>query len=165
MYVVDKDNNNVQVFAPGRTPGPVNVSSDKDDEEAEQATQTQEQVPNDPNSPTRHGKSYFREIFESDPEDPVYVLSHSTTRTKVFGDTTYEIVGEIKNNSDEEATFVKITATFYNDDGIVIGTDFTYTDPHDIRPGRTAPYSETIGIGDSIDVSDIAEAKYSLKWD
>jgi len=74
------------------------------------------------------------------------------------------MVGEIKNNSDEEVTFVQITATFYDENGIVIGTSYTYTDPTDINPGRTAPYSLSIGFGDSIDVNDVAEAKYHLEW-
>lgn len=48
-----------------------------------------------PNSPTRHGKSYFVENFESDTEDPVYVVSHSTKKDKISGPA-YKIVGEIK---------------------------------------------------------------------
>jgi hypothetical protein len=49
-------------------------------------------------------------------------------------------------------------------DGIVIGTKSTYTDPSDIKPARTAPYSLTIGFGDSIDIKDIGSATYSLEW-
>ena len=114
--------------------------------------------------PTRHGKSYFVENFESDTEDPVYVVSHSTKKDKISGPV-YKIVGEIKNKGDEEVTFVKIIGTFYDKDDIVIGTDYTYTDPSDIKPGRTAPFSMTIGFGDSIDVKDIAKATYSLEWE
>lgn len=60
----------------------------------------EQQLSSDPNSPTRHGKSYFSEIFESDSEDPVYVVSHSTKKDKIL-DPIYKLVGEIKNNSDD----------------------------------------------------------------
>ncbi len=111
-----------------------------------------------------HGKSYFIENFESDPEDPVYVVSHSTKKDKIL-DPIYKLVGEIKNNGDEDVSFVKIIGTFYDKDGIVIGTDFTYTDPTDIKAGRTAPYSLTLGFGDSINIKDIGSATYNLEWD
>lgn len=165
MYVVDKDNNNIQVFAPEKSTESVQTIKDNNDAKGtDKQKETQQQISSDPNSPTRHGKSYFTETFESEPDDPVYVVSHSTKKDKIL-DPIYKLVGEIKNKSDEEVTFVKIVATFYDDNGIVIGTDYTYTDPTDINPGRTAPYSLTIGFGDSIDVNDIAEAKYHLEWD
>ena len=165
MYVVDKDNNNIQVFAPEKSTESVQTIKDNNDGKGtDKQKETQQQISSDPNSPTRHGKSYFTETFESEPDDPVYVVSHSTKKDKIL-DPIYKLVGEIKNKSDEEVTFVKIVATFYDDNGIVIGTDYTYTDPTDINPGRTAPYSLTIGFGDSIDVNDIAEAKYHLEWD
>jgi DNA-binding beta-propeller fold protein YncE len=169
MYVVDKDNNNIQVFAPEKgTKSVQSVSNDAGESEqnkAQQENKVQQEFSTDPNSPTRHGKSYFTETFESEPDDPVYVVSHSTKKDKIFEDTTYDMVGEIKNKSEEEVTFVQIIGTFYDDNGIVIGTNYAYTEPTDIKPGRTAPYTLSVGFGDSIDVNDIAEAKYHLEWD
>jgi hypothetical protein len=46
----------------------------------------------------------------------------------------------------------------------VIGTDFTFTDPTDLKAGHTAPYSMTVGFGDTIDVNDIAKARHNLEW-
>jgi hypothetical protein len=151
-----------EVFAPETSTESVQTNTDMNNEDTQ--IETQQPVSNDVNSPTLHGKSYFREIFESETDDPVYVVSHSTKKDKIL-DPIYELVGEIKNRSDEEVTYVKIIATFYDDKGIVIGTDYTYTDPSDLNPGRTAPYSLTIGFGDTIDINDIAEAKYHLEWD
>jgi len=169
VYVVDKENSQVLVYGE-RQPlaSTITFEGERTDEENNNANQQLSgniEYPTDnPNSPTRHGKSYFVENFESDTEDPVYVVSHSTKKDKISGPV-YKIVGEIKNKGDEEVTFVKIIGTFYDKDDIVIGTDYTYTDPHDIKPGRAAPYSMTIGFGDSIDVKDIAKATYSLEWE
>ena len=152
MYVVDKDNNNIQVFAPEKSAKSVQSVTDNDGGSGQKKTQqsvtdndggsgqkkTQQEFSTDPNSPTRHGKSYFTETFESEPDDPVYVVSHSTKKDKIL-DPIYQIVGEIKNKGDEGVSFVKIVATFYDKNGIVIGTDYTYTDPSDINSGRTAP--------------------------
>ena len=181
IYIVDKDNNNVQIFGPEKGSESVSSVSNNDEREEKNPNSSgstgntdepgndNEKQPqafsSDPTSPTRHGKSYFNEVFESETDDPVFVVSHSTKKDKIFDDTTYEMVGEIKNNSDEEVTFVQIIATFYDENGIVIGTDYTYTDPTDLNPGRTAPYTLSVGFGDSIDVNDIAEAKYHLEWD
>ena len=91
-------------------------------------------------------------------------MSHSTLKDSRLSGPIYKLVGEIKNKGDEEIRFVKLTATFYDNNGIVIGTDFEYARPHDILPGQTAPYEFTIGLSDSIDVNDIAKAKYDLDW-
>jgi hypothetical protein len=50
------------------------------------------------------------------------------------------IVGEVLNQAPVTAKFVKIIATFYNANGQVIGTDFTYADPTDLAPGQRAPF-------------------------
>ena len=60
-----------------------------------------------------------------------------------------------------DVSYVKIIATFYDKDDIVIGTDYTYTDPSDLRSGQEAPYD--ISVSDS-DVNEIAKAIYSLQW-
>jgi hypothetical protein len=50
------------------------------------------------------------------------------------------IVGEIKNIGTMTATYVKIIATFYDSEGEVVATDFTFADPHDIEPDQKAPF-------------------------
>src|SRR4029078_8787634 len=69
IYVVDKDNNNIQVFAPGKGTQSVQSVNEKDNEDEEGGVQ--KAFTTDPNSPTRHGKSYFTETFESEEDDPV----------------------------------------------------------------------------------------------
>lgn len=53
------------------------------------------------------------------------------------------IVGEVVNNGDTDASFVKITATYYNEKGEVVDTGFTYagdTASVALKPTMKAPF-------------------------
>jgi hypothetical protein len=60
---------------------------------------------------------------------------------------TVHIVGEVMNQSPVTAKFVKIIVTFYNAYNQVIGTDYAYTEPHDLAPGQRAPFDITVLSG------------------
>lgn len=54
-----------------------------------------------------------------------------------------EIVGEVVNNMTKSVTFVKVTATFYDAAGTVVGTSFTYagdTSSVPLEPEKTSPF-------------------------
>ena len=61
-------------------------------------------------------------------------------------DTTYgttSIVGEVINNGNDSATYVKVLATFYNASNEVVDTSFTYagdTASTPLQKGKTAPF-------------------------
>ena len=57
---------------------------------------------------------------------PPVILSQSSYVDNIGS---MHIVGEVLNQAPVTAKFVKIIATFYNANGQVIGTDFTYADP------------------------------------
>jgi hypothetical protein len=66
----------------------------------------------------------------------------------------YEIVGGVVNGGSEPTQYVKVVASFYDETGRVIGTDFTYTDPSDLAAGQSAPFEITVtdeGISDDIE--------------
>ena len=50
------------------------------------------------------------------------------------------IYGEVRNDTGVEVRFVKILATLYNAEGIVVGNDYTYTDLSTLTPGQTSPF-------------------------
>jgi flagellar basal body rod protein FlgG len=52
----------------------------------------------------------------------------------------YHVVGEVENNSSKLAKFVEIIGTFYDANHTVVGTSFTFTEPHDLAPGAKAPF-------------------------
>jgi len=158
-YIVDKDHSNVLIY--DVQGNPLTTVSNLVNEDLIIPNTMASEITNDP---TRHGKSYFAETFETRVDDPVYVVSHSTKRDRLLGDLYYDSIGEIENRGEEDVSFVKIIATFYDKDDIVIGTDYTYTDPSDLRPGQKAPYDISISDSD-VDVNEIARASYTLEWD
>lgn len=79
---------------------------------------------------------------------------------EILGDSYYldtigilHLVGEVKNNSPSVAEFVKIIGTFYDNQGNVIATKSTYTDPSNISPNEKAPFELLVldsAIGEKI---------------
>lgn len=70
----------------------------------------------------------------------VEVASHSI-QTSSYG--SKHIVGEVINNGDADASFVKVTATFYDKNETVVDTDFTYagdTSSTALQPQMKAPF-------------------------
>jgi hypothetical protein len=57
----------------------------------------------------------------------------------------YHIVGEVQNNGSGTAKFVEVSATLYDSNNKVVGTEFTFTKPRDIEPGQKAPFEITVG--------------------
>jgi len=53
------------------------------------------------------------------------------------------IKGLVKNTG-EETRFVKIIATCYNESGVVVNVDYSYTEPRDLPPGQTASFEIVI---------------------
>lgn len=52
----------------------------------------------------------------------------------------FNVVGEVKNNLQSNINYVKLTATFYDAQEKVIGTDFTYAELDILKPNQKAPF-------------------------
>jgi hypothetical protein len=74
-----------------------------------------------------------------------------------------EIVGEVENNGTEPVEFVKVAVTFYDSTGNVVGTENTYADPSDLRPGMKAPFKILL-TSDSV-IADTATYGFTIFWD
>ena len=46
----------------------------------------------------------------------------------------------MKNEGNEDASFVKVIRTFYDSTGEVVNVEDAYTDPSDISIGQTSPF-------------------------
>jgi hypothetical protein len=91
--------------------------------------------------------------------DSLTAMSHRISTDEIIDDPTMDINGEIQNNGSESIDFVKVTATFYDATGSVIGSDFTYTDPDTLEPGQSAPFKLTAGFGDDLPIDEVATIK------
>lgn len=70
----------------------------------------------------------------------VEVVSH---KVKASNYGASSIVGEVVNNGDADASFVKVTATYYDEKGDVVDTGFTYagdTASVALKPTKKAPF-------------------------
>src|SRR5262249_685711 len=71
-----------------------------------------------------------------DSNDDLVLLSQKYNEER-FGD---KLVGEVLNNGSITAEYVKVSASFYDQNGAIIGSEFTYTEPSTIRPGERAAF-------------------------
>ncbi|MDI6690478.1 MAG: FxLYD domain-containing protein [Candidatus Bathyarchaeota archaeon] len=67
----------------------------------------------------------------------VNILTHSGWLDSIGH---YHVSGEVENVGDGAASFVKITATFYDSSDTVIATSFTYTRLSVLLPARKSPF-------------------------
>jgi hypothetical protein len=95
------------------------------------------------------------------PASPSYTIPYNPSLTqptdvppRILSDNNYvdnigtlHIVGEVINESYQSVSYVRITATFYDSNNSVIGTDFTFTSPSTLQPGQRAPFDLTISEG------------------
>ena len=95
------------------------------------------------------------------PASPSYTIPYNPSLTqptdvppRILSDNSYvdnigtlHIVGEVINESYQSVSYVRITATFYDSNNSVIGTDFTFTSPSTLQPGQRAPFDLTISEG------------------
>jgi hypothetical protein len=68
------------------------------------------------------------------------ILSHNSYVNSGY----LHVIGEIQNMGTILTKYVKIVATFYDQTGEVVGTDYTYSDPSDIASGQKAPFELTL---------------------
>jgi hypothetical protein len=64
------------------------------------------------------------------------------------------IYGEIKNIGSMTATSVKVVATYYDTDGNVVGSAWTFVQPSDIQPNLTIPFEISFWDTDRVDYID-----------
>jgi len=72
-----------------------------------------------------------------------------------------KFLGEIKNQGDGKACFVKINFTLKNSGANVIGTDFTYVNSTDLDPGQISSFE----CYTDVQKSEVASWTYEITWD
>jgi len=77
------------------------------------------------------------DITTEQPYRNLQILSYSDS-IDVLG--WMHVVGEVKNNGSETVEYVMILATFYDSDGKVVVTEWTFTEEDEIAPGETGTF-------------------------
>lgn len=90
--------------------------------------------------PTAHASKSVIAYYDTTSTAPVSGLQvvNSSNWYDSFGD--LHIAGEVKNNGSKTVEWVKVICTLYEASDNVLDVDYTYTDPHDIGSGQTAPF-------------------------
>jgi hypothetical protein len=86
----------------------------------------------------------FTDPFSS--SDSLSLISHRISRNTILDTETLDINSEIQNNGTEPLDFVRVTATFYDANNSILGSDFTYTEPDTLDPGQSAPFKLNVGL-------------------
>ncbi len=92
------------------------------------------------------------------PNDDIILLSQRYNDEE-FSD---KIVGEVLNNGTSTAKFVEITASFYDSNGLLVGTERTYADPSTIEPNNKSPF-EIFVSSDAIK-NDAENYEFIIQW-
>lgn len=89
-------------------------------------------------TPVRRAVATRRPAPTPTPELDLVMLSHSGGRDGRY----MTIVGEVRNDTDRAARFVKVVATYYDSAGSVVETDFTYVQSANatLAPGQRAAF-------------------------
>jgi len=77
------------------------------------------------------------------------------------GDYATTLIGQVQNNLGKEVNFVEIIATFYDQNGDIIGTDTTFTKPYDLRPNMKAPFE--MYLEDSL-INELNSYDLTIDW-
>lgn len=80
----------------------------------------------------------LEEASASAPQTGGVVILSKSENTDVIG--AFHIVGEVQNQTSAQVDYVKIIATFYNASNVVVGTEFSFSDPFTLAPGQKAPF-------------------------
>lgn len=99
------------------------------------------------------------QITPNDQTNNDIILLSQRYNNEEFSD---KIVGEVLNNGTSTADFVKITASFYDANGLLVGTEMSYADPYTIEPGSKSPF-EIIVSSDAIK-EDGENYEFTLQW-
>ena len=73
-----------------------------------------------------------------------------------------KIVGEVLNNGTSTVEFVEITVSFYDSNGLLVGTESSYADPSTIEPNSKSPFQIFIS-SDSIK-NDAENYEFTIQW-
>ena len=73
------------------------------------------------------------------------------------------VIGEVINESNQTARFIRVVATFYDQNKQVIGTDYSYTTLSELSPGQKSPFEISLS-GTSAPIHQMQDYALALDW-
>ena len=99
------------------------------------------------------------QITPNDQTNDDIILLSQRYNDEEFSD---KIVGEVLNNGTSLAEFVEITVSFYDSNGLLVGTESSYADPSTIEPNNKSPFE--IFISSDAIKEDGEKYEFTLQW-
>jgi hypothetical protein len=96
------------------------------------------------------------------PNNTLTLVSYTLTRNPILDDPILEINGEIRNDGAIAQEFVRINATFYDEEDEIVGTDYAYADTDILELCQVAPFDLSVGFEDGVPVDDINYIQFYL---
>ena len=96
------------------------------------------------------------------PNNTLTLVGYTLVRDPTLDDPILEVQGEIRNDGETAQEFVRINATFYDDEDAIVGTDYAYADSDVLEVCQLAPFELSVGFEDDVPVDDIDYIKFYL---
>ncbi len=108
--------------------------------------------------PANTGFSGSSSSDEKQASDDIVLLGQRYISGEAFD----KISGEVLNNGSGTAEFVKVTVSFYDEGGTILGSETTYAYPSTINPGDKSPFNVFITNNAVKDATGTYE--FTLQW-
>ena len=105
-----------------------------------------------------HNYIYGQTVQHQEGEKKVELISHKIERGD---DNSNKFIGKVQNLINKDVEYVIIIATFYDENGKIIESKSTYTQPNNIKPNMTASF-EMILNGDT--PNNVTSYDVTISW-
>jgi hypothetical protein len=133
---------------------------DNTEQDTEQDTDEEEEDGNNSNLDQIIEKSFVEKTAL--PNNTLTLVSYTLVRDPILDDPILEVQGEIRNDGTAAQEFVRINATFYNDEDEIVGTDYAYADSDVLEVCQLAPFELSVGFEDDVPIDEIDYIKFHL---
>ena len=104
------------------------------------------------------GSTVYAQLNNTATQTPsLELLSHKIKE----GDYSDSLIGQLQNNFAKKIESVQVIASYYDENGDIIGTDYGYTTPSDLSVGMKAPYDLRVDEGIT---DELASYDLTVSW-
>ena len=138
-----------------------NEEGNDEEEEDEDDNENEGEAENDNNNLEQIIEKSFVEKTAL-PNNTLTLVSYTLVRDPILDDPILEVQGEIRNDGTAAQEFVRINATFYDEEDEIVGTDYAYADSDVLEVCQLAPFELSVGFEDDVPIDEIDYIKFHL---